>query len=124
MAYKENVKNISVAAAADLSANQYKFGLIGATGVALNTTSGGPVDGVIQEGVAVAGEAETLGVSGVSKVVAGAAITAGAPVMSNATGLAITATATNLVVGKAITAATASGNVISVLLDTKYYLSA
>jgi hypothetical protein len=57
MAYKENVKNISVAAAADLSANQYKFGLIGATGVALNTTSGGPVDGVIQEGVAVAGEA-------------------------------------------------------------------
>lgn len=118
MAYKENLQSISTTASADLSTKQFYFVNISATGAAVNTTAGGIVDGVLQDKPSALGESCAVGVRGVSKVTAGAAITAGARVMSSATGKAITATATNNISGTALEAATADGDIISVLLDT------
>ena len=52
----------------------------------------------------------------VSKMVAGAAITIDGEVMVNSTGKGITATATNYIVAYALEAASADGDIISVLL--------
>jgi len=117
MAYNGNLQSVpGLTASADLSAHQFKFMTIGATGAALNTTSGGAVDGVLQDKPGALGEACEVAYAGVSKVEAGAAVSAGALVMSDAAGLAIAHTTTNHAVGRAITAAGASGELISVLL--------
>ena len=120
MAFEGNLRTIpGVVASADLSAHQFKFVNISATGAALITTAGGIVDGVLQDKPSALNRAASVAYSGVSKVMAGAAVTQGARVMSNATGKAITATATNNISGTALEAASADGNIIAVLLDTK-----
>lgn len=120
MAYEGNLQIIpGQVASADLSSHQFKFMDIGATGAALNTSAGAMCDGVLQNKPDALGKAASVAYSGVSKVVAGAAITAGARVMSSAAGKAVTATATNIGLGTALEAATADGDLIAVLLDTK-----
>jgi hypothetical protein len=119
VAYEGNLDIIpGVVASADLSSHQFKFMLIGATGAALNTTAGGNCDGVLQNKPDALGKAASVASRGVSKVMAGAAVAAGTFVMSNATGKAVTATATNAIQGKALEAASADGDLIAVSLDT------
>jgi hypothetical protein len=92
MAYEGALQTLpGMIAAGDLSADQFKFMNIGASGAARNTVNGGFVDGVLQNDPSAAGRAATVAVGGVSKVVAGAAVAAGAKVMSDATGRAVTA---------------------------------
>lgn len=104
-------------ASADLSAKQYHFVSISGTGTVNSTGAGLGAVGVVQNKPA-SGEAAEIDCDGVTKVVAGAAITPGteARVMSDANGAAITATATNKVLGVALEAATAAGQVIAVKL--------
>jgi hypothetical protein len=117
MAYEGAQVNIpGLSASADLSSHQWKFVVVGATGVALNTTAGGLVDGVLQNDPAAAGREATVTMVGVTKCKASAAITKGAAVMSTAAGLAVTATATNYAVGRALEAATAANDIITVAL--------
>jgi hypothetical protein len=118
MATEASLVNISVAASADLSANQFRFHTIGATGMAL-AGAGVLTDGVLQDTPNALGVHGALCVSGVSKVVAGAAVLAGAEVASDATGRAVTAVSTDHYAGRAITAAGAAGDIISVLLNTR-----
>lgn len=78
--------------------------------------------GVAQDYPAVtAGQSVRVRVSGVTKAIAGAAITVGALLKANASGQVVTASAlgaTNeYIIGQAETAATASGDVISVRLN-------
>jgi hypothetical protein len=61
-------------------------------------------------------DSTTIMNSGISMVMAGGAITAGADVTTDATGAATAAAATNLVAGVALEAASGSGVIIAVLL--------
>lgn len=64
------------------------------------------------------GQAANVAIAGVSKAVAGAAITAGAGLMSDTSGRVITWTTagTNPVLGQAIETATGAGQVIAILV--------
>lgn len=117
MATENMLRSITVPAAADLSANQYRFVTINTSGqAALTTTLGGTADGVLQNDPSAQAMPGTVAVAGVSKVVAGAAITNGDTVSSDTVGRAITAITGQTIHGKALQAATAAGQIISVLL--------
>lgn len=106
-----------VKAAGDLSSDQHKFiKLDGSGDAAVNTVAGGPVDGVLGNKPDAAGKAAQVVTDKVAKVKAGAAVAAGDVVMSDAAGLAITATATNFGSGKALEAASGANSLIAVLL--------
>lgn len=119
MAQVQSVETVTVPAAADLSAHQFKLAQINATGQAALIASGGVrVDGVIGNKPTAAGQACELQVGGLVKAIAGAAVTPGAEVAANASGLAIAAVATNYVFGVYKGAAACAANdLISILVD-------
>jgi hypothetical protein len=104
-------------AAGDLRLLQFRAVILNGSGLmAQNTVAGGRITGVLQNKPDT-NQSCTVMVSGVSKMVAGAAISQGALVMSDSVGRAVAATSTNFVIGRAETAAAGSGEVISVSLD-------
>lgn len=107
----------AVTAAADLSAAQFLFVKI--TGeLAINLAGAGEaVDGVLQNKPAAAGRAATVwGPGTASKVVAGAAVAAGADVTPDAAGKAVTSATGNYIAGKCMTAAANADELITVWL--------
>lgn len=92
MSYEENLSCISLPAAASVAASQYRFMIMGTTGVQRNTVSGGNCIGVNQGKEAVVGAPVQTAIGGVTKIVLGATVAKGAKVMSDITGRAITAT--------------------------------
>ena len=107
-------------ASVDMSAQQFTFVLFTGTAdeVAQNTASGGDTDGVLQNDPSAAGQAAQIRVSGVSKVVAGAAVAIGDSVMSDTTGRAITATGTGAFIqGTCVQAAANANEICSVELQ-------
>ncbi len=133
MATHSNLKCISLAAAGDLSAVQfYCMKISAADTVTTNDTAGGPVIGVLQNKPSAAGQAAEVAYDGVVKVVAGAAVTAGAFVKSLANGKIDDAVASTVdtsdagaasdpvvgshVLGIALDAAAADGDIIRVLI--------
>ncbi len=109
--------SFSLEASADLSAAQHHCVDIDGNGrVAVVTGSGDDVAAILQNDPDALGVAAALMKTGISKVVAGAAIAAGVLVMSNASGRAITATSGQVVFGRTIDAVGADGEVVSVLL--------
>ncbi len=115
MSFEQDVKSISLEANGDQSANQNRFMLLGADGIALNTVAGGPCVGVLQN-KPEAGKIGTVAYNGVVKVTAGAAVARGVNVQSDATGRAILAVLSDFSQGTALEAAGAAGDVIAVLL--------
>jgi hypothetical protein len=117
MAIDNSLVCITAEAAADLSTKQYHFVAYNSSSqVASVASAGAEADAVLQDKPAAQGRACSIAISGVSKVVASAAITAGAAVTSNNAGRAQTATTGNRVLGKALESASAAGDVIKVLL--------
>lgn len=100
---------------ADLTASQYLFVVANSSSKVALAGAGVDVLGVLNNDPNTNQSAEVV-VNGVAKVRAGAAVAAGAKVMANASGQAITATATNKAVGVALAAAAAANEVIPVLL--------
>lgn len=105
---------------ADLRTSQFLcVKMVNASGkaeVALSSTSGGKITGILQNKPNT-GEPADVQVVGVSKAVAGAAITAGVNVMSDAAGKVIlAATAGSTMVGIALSSAGALNEIIDVLL--------
>ncbi len=108
---------ISRAAAADLSALQYRFMSLTADQIATVSGAGILADGVLQNDPISGAAGSLCPLNGsVSKIEAGAAVAANADVMTDANGRAITATATNEICGKALQAASAAGEIIEVLI--------
>jgi hypothetical protein len=94
MAWEAEVKYIPGAVAAgDLSSDQFKFGVTGASGVVIASSAGQVVDGVIQNKPDAAGKVVQIAYQGAVKVYSGAAVAKGALVMPNASAKAITAAA-------------------------------
>lgn len=111
---------LSIPAGADLSAKQYNFVKMSGTGVILVAAATDIPIGVLLNDPE-SGETAAVAVSGVVKLVASAAITAGATIGTTATGTAVTLAAgtdtTKYIVGRAITAAGAAGDIITVAVD-------
>jgi hypothetical protein len=95
MAYEGALKTVpGLVAGADLSSAQFRFGKINTSGkVVVATAAGEYCDGVIQNDPDAADKAVTLANGGVTKLVAGGAVTAGDRIMTDANGAAITAAA-------------------------------
>jgi hypothetical protein len=112
--------DITRLAASDLSAvtSQYKVvRATSATQVDITTAATQPPLGILQNRPKLGEAAEVRVNSGsTTKAHAGAAITAGLEVMSDTSGRVIAATTTNEVVGIALTAAGAAGDLIDLLL--------
>jgi len=131
MAYEESLRSISLDADASLAGytgvpgtpgsaepnygKQYTFVKItGAHQVGLATAATDAVVGVLQNKPQRLGQAATVGIRGITNVIASAAINAGDLVTSTATGTAVQS-ATNTL-GIAITSAAGPGQLLSVLL--------
>jgi hypothetical protein len=114
-----NNLDFSLPAAADLSAKQYRFITIDASGNAAVSTLGALSAGVLQDAPAAATRAARVRPNGISKVVLGGSVTAGNPLISDANGAAVT-TATSGVdfMGIALASGT-SGNLIAMLIQPR-----
>jgi hypothetical protein len=108
MAYeKPGEKDGHHRAAGDLRALRYRAMVLNGSGlIAQNTVAGGRIHGVLQNKPDVNHACELM-LTGVTKMVAGAAVAQGVPVASG----------TNIMIGRAETAAGAAGEIISVALS-------
>lgn len=122
MSYEEKLDSISLIADGDQSGNQYKFMKGDTTGVALQDSAGGVCIGVLQN-TPTDGQVATVGISGVTKVVAGAAVSLWDNIQSDATGRAIAATTGDYSQGIALEAATAAGQIIAMLMRPQAQLT-
>jgi hypothetical protein len=119
MATEQKLEVVSLPANADLSAKQYYAAkLSNASGTAKVDVAG--VDdfivGIIQNDANAAGRAVEVGISGISKVILGASVTAADTLTCDTNGKAITrASGDAYAIGVALTSGS-SGDIISVLL--------
>ena len=120
--YTLTQQKVSMPAGADLSSKQFTIVKVSGTGV-INTAAITDVPVGILQNAPTSGKTAEVAVSGVGKLKASAAISAGALVGTTAAGLAVAIVAgtavTQYVVGQALTAAGASGDIITVLFDCK-----
>jgi hypothetical protein len=112
---------LSIPAGADLSAKQYTFVKISGTGVVSTAAvTDAPIGVLLND--PKEGETAAVAVSGVVKLKASAAITAGAPIGTTNAGLGVTLVPgtddTKYIVGRAITAAGAANDIITVAIST------
>lgn len=102
-------------AGADLSDKLYHLAKMNSSEEFVLSGAGEDVFGAITEG-AVAGKPVSVQYGGIAKVKVGAAVVAGADVMSDASGRAITATVGNYVIGKCVLGAANANEIASVAL--------
>lgn len=111
-----NFIDYSAEAAETLAASQYKVGKLNSTGLIAVSVAATTGQGIIQNDAA-AGETGLLRLLGISKAVAAASVTVGALVGSNTTGqVAIVSSANNTVIGRALTASTNAGDLITIMI--------
>ena len=117
MAYEEKVDPISIPANADLSASQYCLGTVNSSGKLAIVGAGLSADGILQDKPAAADRPASVGCTPgrISKMRAGAAITAGDSLTPDSTGRGVTATSGDVVAAKALEAASGADVVIAVL---------
>lgn len=101
-------------AGTDLTAGQHLFVVVNSSGKVELAGAGVAIDGVLQNKPDTDQAATVWGGGSVSKVIAGAAVVAGALVAPNGSGQGITAVSGNYIAGRALNAAAGVGEVISV----------
>ena len=115
MAIEHDLDNISRVAGADLSSAQFKFVESNSSGTVTVTNAAGEyVLGVLQNNP-TSGNAATVAVGGISKVVLGGNVTINDSIATDNAGKAVAASTGNKIVGIAIKGG-ASGEIGSVLL--------
>lgn len=117
MAVEEGVRSITLPASGDLSSSQYFFGAVNTSGQVAACGDGAKADGVIYNDPAAAGRATQLAIAGRVKVVAGGAVTVGDDISSDSSGRAVPVVSGDFTLGTALEAATAAGDVISILFQ-------
>lgn len=118
--YVNSQVTLSIDAGANLSAKQYTFVKLSGTGViSVAAATDIPVGVLLND--PTSGETAAVAISGVVKLKASAAITVGTLVGTTATGTAVALAAgtdtTKYILGQAITAAGAAGDVITVAIN-------
>lgn len=116
MAFEMTTNELSIEAAADLSADQFRAVVADSNSQAARAGAAVPIIGVLQDKPTQQGQAAHVKIGGVSKGVAGAAVAAGAQVATDATGRFVTAVATNPPAGMALSPAGAADEVFTVLI--------
>lgn len=117
MAYEENLDCITLEAGADLSAKQYFFVTQAAGDGQVDPTGDGLLaNGVLQNKPDAAGKAATIAVRGVTKISAGAAFSRGDILSSDGNGEAITVGSGDYPLARALEAALAAHDIVSVQL--------
>lgn len=90
MAFESSLTCVTMPAAADLSAAQYKIVDVNSSRqMALVATKGAKTAGILQDKPAAAGRAGSMAIAGQSMVLLGGTVAAGAEVISDANGAAI-----------------------------------
>lgn len=122
MASQEALRSVSLPAYATLVASQFRFVSIDSDGL-VNRTGGAGLAalGVLQNKPAAAQRPAEVAYAGRVKVVAGATVAMGAKVQSDATGRAITAAGSDVVLGKCLIGGDV-GELIEVLLVSKHII--
>lgn len=124
MATEQNISCVSIPSSGDLSTKQYLGVNINTSGLAAVVASaGGDCVGILQNKPASTSEAATVAISGVSKAVAGGAITAGDKVQVDNGGKFLLAASADHVVGRALTGASGDNIVFNVLLGSRHILA-
>jgi hypothetical protein len=125
MAYEEGLQTISRPAGVDLdgATDTYTGVKLNASGAVIKFAAATDLPvGVLQpggSGIGIkSGDPARIAFGGVTKIRVGAAVAAGAQLTLNASGRAVTAVATNYIIGTALTAGAANGSVISALIST------
>lgn len=116
-ATEQILKGISLPASADLSTKQFYFVYVDTSGrIAVPASAHIDVDGVLQDKPSALGQAGAVAVFGVTKVVTGAAVAIGDYVTNDNAGKGVTATSGQKAHGRALTASSGAGQIITVLL--------
>ena len=127
MATFGDVTAYTVRAAADLRTSQYhimRFSAAAQTNIASHSgaaSTAGPIGVLLNK--PNSGQAATIGFFNESKVVAGAAITAGAWFTTNGSGRAVVAASGDMVVGRVLEAPTADVEIVRGLLFPSFRLN-
>lgn len=103
---------------ANVAGNQYRAVVIsGARQGGLSNANNGRVVGILQNKPQAAGNAATVGFSGVSKVMTATNINAGQLVYAEAAGKGSNSNASGLLIGTALETSTVAGSLVPVLLQ-------
>lgn len=122
MAVTQEGIDITLPAAGDLSAVQYRAMIVDTTGRATTSAALGKVIGILQNKPAAAGRAAQIRIAGVSKLEGGAALAEQDYVASNAQGFGTAAASLNdEVFGVVLTQSGGSGDITDVLLQRFRY---
>lgn len=123
MAEFGRLETITLQAAADLSAKQYHV-MRASAAAACNQASDAVNQGVIGvlQNKPISGAFATLGIFGKTKIVAGGAITVNALITTNSSGRAAAAASGQMVIGRALEASGADGQVITALVGMPWSL--
>lgn len=118
--YVDSQTVLNIPAGEDLSGAQYTFVKIDGTGVVqCDGATDAPIGVLLND--PESGETAAVAIQGIVKVVASAAITAGAPIGTTDAGKAVTLTigtdTTKYVVGRVIEAATADGDIVTAVIS-------
>lgn len=119
----EHLRIPGLVAGADLSAKQYHLVRLATTAktVLVAGAATGPIIGVLQNDP-LSGEAASVVCAGMTKSIAGGAISPGDLLTANSTGQCVaTTTANNKVAGKALTAATTPGDQFELIVGLSNY---
>ena len=120
------ISDVTFEAAADLSAKQFHFVKLTAANTVnvCTATTDNPI-GILQNKPSAAGRPAVVRLFGISKVVASGAISAGALIATESDAEAGTPATSDPVLGKALEAAAAQGDLIKVLINcVNPYISA
>lgn len=113
----ESLKSVTMVAGQDLSAHQYRFVTMASDGQIDFTGAGLAADGVLQDKPAAAGRACQVGIDGITRIVAGAAIAKGALVESDSAGRAVTRSSGVPLGRLQEVSALAAGDIVPLLLN-------
>jgi hypothetical protein len=118
MAYKNFQETLTFKAASDMAADQFKIVELTANAHEVDLAAVGDLPIGVVQNHPLAGEAATVALSGITKVVAGGAVSAGKKVSAAATGFATQTISGGIEIayfGKALTTA-ASGSLFTMLI--------
>ncbi|HUE02147.1 MAG TPA: capsid cement protein [Bryobacteraceae bacterium] len=99
---------------------QFYFVTVNSSGQINFTGAGAVADGVVQDKPNAQGVEGEVAILGITKLLTGAAVNNGDPLMANASGQAITATSGNFVRARALAASGGAGVIIPALLLGPY----
>jgi hypothetical protein len=112
----EALTTVTYEAGQDLSAKQYYFVSQATDGQIDPTGDGAFACGILQNNPNAAGKAASVGIAGVSRVVAGAAFEEGVLLGADSAGKAVTATSAEYILAVSKEASGAAGDIVAVQL--------